>query len=203
MAWLEEAAEQFQPTLIIIDTLSRFVRIADENRYSEATRAMDPVLRLARTFNIAVLFLHHARKSGGENGDGMLGSTGYFGSVDVGIDLMRDQRGKRFITSEGRFGTPFDKHEVVMDSDTGLCAIGRTSGETSVEVMMERIVNTLAKHGRLVRSELEQLVGGNKTTFTSASHRLVPSRVRQLGTGKKGDPYCFELTEASSFPVSI
>jgi hypothetical protein len=204
IANLEEAVLQFDPTVIMIDTLFRFIKIGDENSYSQSTEAMDPLLKIARERNIAMIGLHHERKMGGDNGDGMLGSTGFFGSVDVAIKVDKAADGTRYVSSDHRMGTPLSKSALNMEPETGRLAIGRTSDELSITAMIDRIVAVLARHGgAMTRSELEQAAGGNKNVFTMAIRNLPASRVKKLGSGKRGDPYIYELAEASLLPSSI
>jgi hypothetical protein len=62
-------ARAFKADLLIIDTLSAAFELRDENNNAEvATRALKPMIRLARETNAAVLFSHHIGKSNSEEG---------------------------------------------------------------------------------------------------------------------------------------
>jgi RecA-family ATPase len=58
LAALGTAIEEFSPVLVIIDPLSRFVRVADFNSYSETTRALEPLIDMARLSDCVLTFSH-------------------------------------------------------------------------------------------------------------------------------------------------
>ena len=61
--------ERYKPSLIVLDTLFRaFPSMKDGNDYNETKRSMDMLLDLARDNQVAIVGIHHARKSGGRHG---------------------------------------------------------------------------------------------------------------------------------------
>ena len=99
------------PALLIVDTLFRFARIRDENKYAEVTRALNPLINLARETGTHILATHHAKKeiAIGDPMDAVLGSTAIFGSVDTAIMLQKNSQGIRTIWSGQRYGTAIPK----------------------------------------------------------------------------------------------
>ena len=80
MEALEVEMRRLKPVLVILDPIFRFLTIADENSYAELTRAMDPLLGLARNHGAHILAVHHARKQRSDDfTDEVLGSTAIFG----------------------------------------------------------------------------------------------------------------------------
>ena len=77
---LEAAIIQYKPALVIIDPLLRFIRVKDANDYAEMTRALEPLLQMARLSGAHIICVHHAGKSDREGGDSILGSTALFGT---------------------------------------------------------------------------------------------------------------------------
>jgi DnaB-like helicase N terminal domain/AAA domain len=75
--------------LVVIDSLSRFWNVQDENNNMEVIREISPLLDIARETNAAVLPVHHERKSGGEDGRSIRGGSALFGLVDQAIFLER------------------------------------------------------------------------------------------------------------------
>lgn len=73
----------FDPKLVIIDTLSRAIPGVDENAAKEMSLVLDVVERLRRQ-GCTVVMLHHANKGGDYRG-----STTILGAVDVSIELDR------------------------------------------------------------------------------------------------------------------
>ena len=59
--------------LIMIDTLTQFWRVGDENSNADIVRQLSPLLDLARESGVAIVLVHHERKSGGEEGRGIRG----------------------------------------------------------------------------------------------------------------------------------
>jgi len=84
-----------------------------------------------------------------------------------------------------------------MDLGTGLFDVGQTAAESSEEEMQHRILAELKRNGRMTRTELENAVRGDKSLITRAVRGLVPMFVEQAGSGKKGDPFTFELANPS------
>ena len=71
----------------MIDSLSRFLLLEDENDNAAITEAWDRFMSaVVRPTNVCSLTIHHDRKSGGEHGRGMRGvlTTDRFHSVTVG-----------------------------------------------------------------------------------------------------------------------
>jgi hypothetical protein len=83
--------------LVIIDTLARFANIEDMNDYSMTTAATARFKRIADDLGIAIVVIHHAKKTGNSNNKNMdwtekaLGSTGLTGGTDSTILIDRDR----------------------------------------------------------------------------------------------------------------
>ena len=97
------------PKLIIIDTLSRWLRGFDFNDYSQVTSATEPLLQAASELKrdgVSFLLLHHQRKSGGRGTDGSLGSQALSGSVDThcGLTLKSVDSEIRALSIQSRLG---------------------------------------------------------------------------------------------------
>ena len=107
---------EIKPDVIVIDTLTRFVKLEDSSNYSEAGNALACVQHaLAKMPETAALLVHHDRKAGGRGAEAVLGSTALAGGPDITIQLRRgdaNMRGK--VSIQSRLGTgalpdePFD-----------------------------------------------------------------------------------------------
>ena len=73
-------------SLVLIDTLGSFWDVEDENAATKVTKAMKPIVHLARTTDTCFLLLHHNRKSGGSEGSEIRGSSAIFAAVDISPD---------------------------------------------------------------------------------------------------------------------
>lgn len=87
---LLEILQEEQPALLIIDPLFKFVQIKDGNDYSEATRAMAPLLELAQKTGTHICCLHHAHKGVADGADAVLGSIAFAASVEATLMLKKD-----------------------------------------------------------------------------------------------------------------
>jgi RecA-family ATPase len=85
--------------LVIIDTLARFANIEDMNDYTITTNAMARLKRIADDLKIAIVLIHHAKKTGARSSgadwmESALGSTGLTGATDSTIFIDRKNREK-------------------------------------------------------------------------------------------------------------
>lgn len=91
VAWIERAAnysEEKGIQMVIIDTLTTFSSVIDENDSMQVNAALLP-LNYFREKNIAVLLVHHFRKSGGNEGTASRGSGALMGYVDIIMEFSR------------------------------------------------------------------------------------------------------------------
>jgi len=65
--------------LLIVDSLSKFWNVKNENDAAEVERELKPLVQIARDTNAAVLLIHHNRKN--EKGDGLGDARGSIVSV--------------------------------------------------------------------------------------------------------------------------
>jgi len=93
--------------VVIFDTLSQFWPVVNENDASEVTAAMMP-LRMLCDAGVAVLLIHHPRKSDGQEGTAARGSGALPGFVDILLELRRYEATKsddrrRVLTGYSRY----------------------------------------------------------------------------------------------------
>ena len=96
VAYLEEYLKG-HPNLrvVVIDTWARVAPPSGERRCSQYEgdyEALTPLKRLADTYNVSILAVHHLRKTGSSDVlDEIIGSTGVTGAVDGAMILKRDR----------------------------------------------------------------------------------------------------------------
>lgn len=91
-------------SLVLIDTLGSFWDVEDENIATKVTKALKPIVHLARTTDTCFLLLHHNRKSGGSAGSEIRGSSAIFAAVDVSLIMKENSvRTERTITVKSRY----------------------------------------------------------------------------------------------------
>lgn len=180
--------------LLVVDSLSRFWNVQDENNNMEVIRAVSPLLDLARETNTTVLLVHHERKSGGEDGRSIRGGSALFGLVDQAIFLERrpgEASNRRVLKTLGRYED--SPPELIIELAGDEYVVLGTPDEFGELQAIEKVkavlttepidVKTIAKEAdvteKLARKALEALKGRNE--------------VERSGGGKKNDPFLYCL----------
>jgi hypothetical protein len=188
--------------LILIDTLSSFWRIENENDAAEMTKAMKPLLQLARDSGACVLLIHHARKSEGSYGDEIRGSGALFAAVDVALIMKRHEvQTQRLIQAQSRY--PETPSELVLElRESGYASLGDPAlvGKAARLVKLtESLTDQWEEIDTIVkRAGLSQREG----------HRLLSLLVEEEkalrdGKGRKGSPYLFKRNSIHAGGQSI
>jgi hypothetical protein len=161
-------------------------------------------LTLAAAAGLAVIVIHHQRKSVGDHGDAVRGSNAITGNVDIIVELERvkgdDLVNTRVLRATSRFrSTP---ETLVMSlTESGYVAKGDMDSLTA-EVERAKIEGTLEAAGEPmtldVLSEATDIPKG--TVGKRVGELLEAERVKRTGAGVKGDPYRHFL---SSQPFSL
>jgi hypothetical protein len=80
--------------VVFIDTFMAFSDIEDNNSYSETTRKVRELKRIADTMEVAIVIVHHKKKDSRNSRDwteGAIGSQGLTGAADCLISLERNR----------------------------------------------------------------------------------------------------------------
>lgn len=188
-------------TLVLLDTLSRFWKVKDENSNAEIMREVSPLLDLARETGAAVLLVHHERKSGGEDGRGIRGGSALFGLADQALILKKregGQRTHRVLSCHGQYDeTPSDLVFELKDDEYHLLGTPETlsKGEDKRKVLEAvtrepQDVPTLAKKAGLPEKRVREILADPG------------EQVIREGKGVKGDPHTYRLADNSILPYS-
>lgn len=177
--------------LILVDTLSAFWRIENENDAAEMTKVVKPLLQLARDSGACVLLIHHARKSEGQFGDEIRGSGALFAAVDVALILKRHEvQTQRLLQAQSRY--PETPSELVLElRETGYQALGDPAS-----------VSKVARLGKLAASltdawEEADFISKRAALSSREGYRLLnllvgEGKALREGKGRKGSPYRFK-----------
>jgi len=194
---LSEKIEEVSPALVIIDPLSRFLRLADFNNYGEVAKELELLIDLARDSGSHILALHHNSKGERDGGDSLLGSTAFFAAVDT-LLTMRRREGSRFLYSEQRYGENLPEIVVNLDAQTGKVTAGGTLEMTQIDAYRLKVLDALGDE-TLAETDIKDRVSGNTTLTGKALRVLCTDRVvTRTGEGVKGDPYLYAKSEKSS-----
>jgi hypothetical protein len=191
--------------LILVDTLAMFWQLDDESDASKMTKAVKPLLQLARDTGACVLLIHHLRKSDGEQGDEIRGSGALLALVDLAVRVSRDGNSgtRRILKAVGRYAdTPAelvidlkDGEYLVIDAErqTKLAEQARLSAVLTAE---PQSVEALAKLSGVpqnrVYGHMKALVGLGKAGIE--------------GKGVRGNPFLYSVVPVNSLssdPLSL
>lgn len=199
---LEAAIETHSPGLVIIDPLSRFIRVTDFNSYAETTRALEPLIDLARTSQCQthILAVHHNGK-GGDLRDGMdavMGSTGLGAAVDALITERKREKVRTIETTQ-RYGEDLPETIVHLDPETGIVTAAGDMSEFTLNERKKAIIDSIGSEPQS-EAALKELAGGTNKGLTSKAVRALydEGKLIRSGAGKKGDPFLYQLASAKS-----
>lgn len=109
--WMNETMEKVRKNrfdLVVIDTLSKMWPVREENNAGEVDEALLPLWSITKDSGAAVLLIHHARKSGGEQFVSARGSGALSGFVDLVMEFSRasdnQKDTRRVLKAVGRNG---------------------------------------------------------------------------------------------------
>jgi hypothetical protein len=196
VAQLESAAQRERPVLIIVDTLQALVRAKDLNDYAVVSKALEPLVRIARNVGAHVLFVHHARKGRTkQDGDSVLGSTAIMGVVDTLIEVRR-ANGCRTLWTTQRYGED-DLEEAIFELDptTGIPSLGGPRAAFEEGRLEDAILSALRDASdSLTEDEVNHRVSGQTGRKRAALRRLVrQGSVVRIGKGVRGDGYRYSV----------
>ena len=200
-ARLEHDVERVRPSLVIIDPLFRFTRVADANDYAQMTTALEPLLRLSRDSGVCVLFTHHSNKGRGWDGDETLGSTAIFGAVDTLLSIRRTDR-YRTIYSRQRYGKDLEETVIRLDDAGAWVEVGGSRTEVDKRETGEAILQYLRTQDEPVgEPDITDNVEARTTLIRSALRSLVAAgKVKRQGSGRKADPFLYCLSSCPQHP---
>ena len=188
---LQIAVSEYEPVLTIIDPLSRIVRVWDFNDYGTMSRALEPLIDLARKTACHIHALHHDGKGERDGGDALLGSTALFGAVDCHMQMKKRERGRTILTTQ-RYGEDMPETVVELEAETGLI---RVQGDLQTVLQADKkaeILSSMSETEELTESDLKERVGGKQGLISKAIRQLVEeSKLVRNGEGKKGNPYTY------------
>ena len=183
--WLEPLINEFNPVLVIVDTLFRMLPgVADANDYSLVNRAMSPLEYIARRTEVAIVVSHHANK-GNENSDDpgqtILGSTAILGAVDTAL-VMRRRKGAdgatpgRELMSIQREGESLEAIVISLD-DSGWPTNSGRAQDFAVDAAKQRIKDVLIENEgeELGAGDLQERTGVKGKTYSNARKALLDS----------------------------
>ena len=198
--WLSLLIKKYQPQLVVIDPLFRFLRAKDSNSYSEVNELFEPLMKIVRENNCHILCVHHANKSEGSQGNEVLGSTAIFGAVDTTI-FLKTREEERIIQSIQRYGEDLEESILSFDKNTRKSEIVGEKRLVQIAALEKDIFSFLStQQNGEIEPNLKKQFEAKNTIFRSALQNMVEQgSVLRVGDGKKGSPYIYHVNR-NSFP---
>jgi hypothetical protein len=195
---LKEHIDNTRPVLVIIDTLFRFVRAEDANNYVQMTRALDPLMHLARETGVHICTLHHTNKGPSKGRNSILGSTAISGTVDTMI-MLNDRGSRRMVTTIQRYGEALEESELLFDKGTRTLHIGNIKTDVQVAECEDAIAEYLsAQTEPVTEAVIDEKVVGRKEFQVKALRNLVDQgKILRIGCGGKKDPFKYSYLSYS------
>jgi len=177
--------------LVVIDTIPAWWNLSDENDASEVIRKGYPLVNVIRKTNAAWLGLVHTRKSGGDHGEDIRGSSALLGLVDIAVSMKRAKGGgnQRVLEAVSRY-TDTPKELIIEYVESGYKKLG-TPAEISSQAKASQVLERLTDQGKT----MEELAIETKLSKQDVSRgiKILGEQVHRDGNGAKGNPYRFSI----------
>jgi hypothetical protein len=193
-----ERAKALGAVLLVIDTFAYWAQLAPE-REQDAGATGDAIGKLigATAAGIAVVLVHHQRKGGGEEGEGLRGSGAIAGSCDMILEVERMEgevpKTHRQIVALGRWPQTPDVLIVDWDQATGSWrVIGEADSrhESGPKMWAARLEECVIRNPGATITDLEELLGSVRKEWNQTLQNLLrEGKIERLGLGRKGAPY--------------
>lgn len=184
--------------LVLIDTLSRFWNVKDENDNAAIIREVSPLLDLAHEINTAVGILVHDRKSGGDEGRSIRGASALFGLVDQALLLDRTQGGTKTQRSLKTFGRYAESPiELLIDLVDDEYRVLGTPGELSREAVLSKVRDVLGQEPKVINTLVKETGLKEKKIRTALEELKERKEAIREGKGVKGNLYAYRLPPIS------
>jgi hypothetical protein len=190
--------------LLVIDTLAKLAGIINENDSGECALAMVPLQNAAHD-GLAIVVCRHDRKSGGDVGESGRGSSAISGDVDIILALRRPEghqpSTRRVIESLSRYTETPEKIIVELSPD-GYLLLGDSEAvalSDALRIVSAHLGGEYEQKASWSTDELVQETELNRAAVQRALRELIARHaVHRSGSGRKGDPYTYTLSESVS-----
>jgi hypothetical protein len=189
MEAIEAFVKEHAVKLILVDTLAMFWQLDDESDPSRLTKAIKPLLRLARRTGACILLIHHFRKSEGEQGDEIRGSGALLASVDVALRVYRDgNNSKRILKAVGRY--PDTPAELVIELKDGEYLVIDAERQTAI-AEQQRLIASLTSTAESIDVIAKRAGVPLAKAYRHMKRIIGVGKANGAGRGVKGDPFLY------------
>lgn len=99
---LRTAVDELKPRLLVLDPFIRLVKTSDENSAAEVSAVLGTLREIQRTFDVAILLVHHMRKARASHISQQLRGSGDFSAWSDSAIYITRQGDERLLTVEHR-----------------------------------------------------------------------------------------------------
>jgi len=180
--------------LVIVDTLSLFWTVSDENNNAVVVQQMKPILELTRNTRCSVCLVHHTSKGGGDRGRDIRGASSLLGIIDQSLTLEERQGGRsnqRVLKTLGRYSETPPELILELQDDEWRC-LG-TGAEAVQMNQNELIFRALTHDPQTVDTLIEKTDLTGKQVRRSLKILTDQNRITRSGEGVKNDPHVYQL----------
>lgn len=173
-ARLARAIDKLQPRLLILDPFVRLHRL-DENSAMEVSALLADLRALQRRFGLAVLLVHHTRKSNGEaSGQTLRGSSDLHAWGDSNLYLRRSQDHLRLTVEHRAARAPEPFTLEISGDDAPHLMLAADHCQPQEPDLQKKVLDALCRHqGPLTQSQLRAVLKVRNQLLTSALHELL------------------------------
>jgi len=194
--------------LIIIDTLARFRDVpgSNKNSYLADYDAISNLKKIADTYEVTILIIHHLRKFDNTEDplDNISGTTGISGATDANIVLARDRKSNiATMYVEGRdverqeIGLKFDRETVTWCLTSSIEKLSperreivellQKAKETGKTMSPKEIADDLGKKGDPIRQLLMKMVADCEIECVDRGQYTIPNNNNHIDNNDHND----------------
>jgi len=190
---VKKDCREFEVGLVVVDTLSKWAGIKEENNSNDGVDGMGPIEELVES-GVAALDLRHDRKAGGDLSDSARGANSISGVSDVILGLRRKpgkDDNKRILKGIGRFDETPEELVIEFDKNTGVYTSLGTQQAVQQNLMIEFIRENIAMDatadGCVTEEDFKNSWDDDKTWVRSTFKRAMEILVQSGEVWKKPD----------------
>ena len=193
--WLDRLIALHKAGLVLVENFGKLVTIDDFNDYSVVSAALRPYEALATTSRAAIVVGLHTRKSGGDDGQAVLGSTQFTGGPSTIFELTRDGD-NRYLSSIQREGTGLERTMLKWHPSSRTYTPGLSKSAADAELVADEILIYLREGAGSTTAEIADAISRKRQAVTRALNRMVDDGWgTKSGKGRAGAPYRFSLSD--------
>ena len=178
---LRAAVKHLRPRLLVLDPLVRIARL-DENSAADVSALLGDLRAMQRDFDLAVLLVHHARKSKAQNpGQALRGSSDISAWSDTNLYLSRKKQ-HLTLQVEHRFAAPPPPLQLQLSTDPAVhlsilnyhspIASDTNDPNQNLDPLQQQLLQLLSQHRPLTTVALRSLLHRRKQLVVAALNRL-------------------------------